>query len=251
MVSKIRFFTAIILICFLGACARTNAYDEEGADISVVVTSGINDTEQEDINNFDTNITNESLPVSESIEIQVPHYVQNEEDINGFYLDGEFVPFDGIGMKFTFNFGDFYDEINDKYWQGTVTSNWGYLDYTTWEWRILDDTLPMTSGRGSSDIGAGWFSIEDNRIVMQSEPGSLRELTTTQWDEWGIQIFELSGDMQLISMPGVLSEIPELQEDNFLFRLYVDMEVAQREIQYILYHEREESELLHLLGVTL
>ena len=78
-------------------------------------------------------------------------------------------------------------------------------------------------------------------IVRES---SVREEAYNLWDMLGIQIFVFGGDVTLLSKVGILSQMPELQEDNLYFDLTTS---GDFELQYIMYHEQPDSRLWQLL----
>ena len=135
-------------------------------------------------------------------------------------------------------------------WDGIIISNfWG---------GDIEDTRPS---RGiSSDESIGLFFIQDDRIILEEDDGQMdygvygipeprrfaRELTTKQWDDFGVQIFQFAGDVTLIGLQGTLSQMPELHEDNFTVG-FCETQTAGREIVYIYHHELPESKLWKLL----
>jgi len=207
------------------------------------------------------NIERQSPPQENSYEEDFvhPRCIRNRCDIpcQTMHIDGEYVPLCDIWIKYSFHFSDFQPDGDETPRDGFVITNW-------WP---PEDTSPMWSqsyARGS-DMSAGTFSLQNGRIVLNND-GSLRggtprcpprpyprriqinELTTTQWDELGVQIFEYGGDVTLISLCGVLSQIPELADDSFHFPLDVlDSPFHEHEVQYILYHELPYSSLWSLL----
>jgi len=203
-----------------------------------------------------------TIAIPEAVEeYQEPNYPQDEQsDIDPIciwnfctgceklYIDGEYIQLCDIRQKYEFFFSTY---IMDG-WDGQIVDNW---------WRP-EDTKPATSQSFSSDATAGYFVFENDRIVIHDTGGRIRidgffesslpnrivELTTTQWDEWGVQIFQYAGDVTLISMQGVLSQFPELQEETFDYYLdFCEERTAGREILYIYYHELPESRLWNLL----
>jgi len=155
------------------------------------------------------------------------------------------MPSCGLSAKYTFFF---FNDINrwDE-WDGKIIDNW---------WRP-DDIRPS---RGySSDSLAGLFVFQNDRIVIKfdgsasvdgifSIPTPIIELTTTQWDDFGVQIFQYAGDVTLIGMPDTLSQMPELQDDDFARRVFFCEEATiGREMLYIYHHELPESKLWNLL----
>jgi len=79
----------------------------------------------------------------------------------------------------------------------------------------------------------------------EAEPQTLiREETHGLWDLLRVQVFTFGGDVLLISRIEILSQLPELSEDNLNF----DLEISgDFELQYILYHELPESTLWKML----
>jgi hypothetical protein len=69
------------------------------------------------------------------------------------------------------------------------------------------------------------------------------EITNNLWELWGIQAFEYGGDVTFISRRGVLSQIPEFNEDEYYFNLET---TDKFELLYIMHHEREDSSLWQL-----
>jgi len=81
-----------------------------------------------------------------------------------------------------------------------------------------------------------------NPEIVEDVP--MREITNGIWGRWGMQALELGGDVTLAGRHGAISQIPELHEDE----LYFDLETTDEfELQYIMYHEREDSRLWQLL----
>jgi len=205
-----------------------------------------------------TDIERQSPPKENSDEEEIvnPRCIRNRCDIpcQTMYIDGEYVPLCDIRKKYTFHLSDFQSEEDGMPRDGFVITNW-------WS---PENTNPMWSQTRSSDMDAGAFIVYNGRIIL-ADKGSVpfgylslppyrqpriqtNELTTTQWDELGIQIFEYGGDVTLISLCGVLSQMPELVNDNFHFTLYVlDSPSHEHEVQYILYHELPYSSLWSLL----
>ncbi|MCL1882516.1 MAG: hypothetical protein FWF81_02010 [Defluviitaleaceae bacterium] len=94
-----------------------------------------------------------------------------------------------------------------------------------------------------------WLMNEENawRItVLDPRPFSdiFQDISGDLWSRYGIQIFSFAGDVTIISQQGVISQFPELQEDNLYFDLYFS---GGFEMQYIMLHEQTESRLWQLL----
>ncbi|MCL2456595.1 MAG: hypothetical protein FWD19_03510, partial [Defluviitaleaceae bacterium] len=147
----------------------------------------------------------------------------------------------------TFFFNTEMSRLTDK-GDGTIIDNW---------WRP-DDTRP--SRVMSSDRSLGGFSFQDDRIILEitdgeeyldwaldriSPPRFVHELTTTQWADLGIQIFQYAGDVTFIGLQDTLSQMPELHEDGFDIRLFKgeEQDTGGREVLYLYYHELPESRL--------
>jgi len=94
-----------------------------------------------------------------------------------------------------------------------------------------------------------WLMDEENtwRITVNDpRPFSdiFQDISGSLWNTHGIQIFLYAGDATIMSRRGILSQIPELQEDNLYFDLYIG---GGFEMQYIMLHEQPESKLWQLM----
>jgi len=94
-----------------------------------------------------------------------------------------------------------------------------------------------------------WLMDEENawRITVNDpRPFSdiFQDVSGDLWYTHGIQIFSFAGDATIMSRRGILSQFPELQEDNLYFDLYVG---GGFEMQYIMLHEQPESKLWQLM----
>ena len=141
--------------------------------------------------------------------------------------------------KFTFYFGYWHDD-------GLLITNW----------HSEADTSPARRGWMSSDSYYPIRALPDARIVMEGHgdrPSPVTDITTTQWEDWGIQVFRFAGDITLIGGRGSLTQIPEFNEDDFHFRLDTHENYSQTsrefELQYIMRHEISDSALCRLLGI--
>jgi hypothetical protein len=165
------------------------------------------------------------------------------------YVDGGYIPRCALRHKYTFFFRDF--SIDEERWDGSIVDNW---------WRP-DDTRPAWSQYFSSDSSLGWFTVQNDRIILEitdgeeyfdtvlgriSPPRFVHELTTTQWDDFGVQIFQYAGDVTLIGLHDTLSQMSELHEENRQVG-FCEEQTAGREILYIYYHELPESKLWNRL----
>jgi hypothetical protein len=117
---------------------------------------------------------------------------------------------------------------------------------------IVSDTLEWQSilyeERENSRLWQ-WLMDEENawRITVRNpRPFSdiFQDISGDLWDNHGIQIFLYAGDATIISRRGIISQIPELQEDNFYFDLSTS---GDYEMQYIMRHEQPDSRLWQLL----
>lgn len=152
------------------------------------------------------------------------------------YVDGKYIPLCDIRPKYTFFFHDLPFRIDglEMYFDGSVVANYH-----------AEGTGPARSHTTSSDSLVGLFFIQNDRIVVDR---GIEELTTTQWDDWGIQIFQFGGDVTRIGMKNTLSQMPELQEDDFTYRVFFcEVRPDGREMLYIFYHELPNSSLWQLL----
>jgi len=129
-------------------------------------------------------------------------------------------------------------------------------------WWDDKDTSPSTCQNSGSDRYFMILPLSDGRITTKGFEGGhvslVSDITTSQWDIWGIQIFVFGGDVTLIGGRGTLTQIPEFHDDTFYFPLATDADLihsggisfASREfeMQYIMYHELPESNLWRLLS---
>ena len=106
------------------------------------------------------------------------------------------------------------------------------------EWYSYPITFSSTGRMIINTYGSLLYSIGEQDHII-------KEITGDLWDKFGIQAFVYGGDITLVSQRGILSQIVELYEDNFYFGLIED---SGFELQYILYQEIPESNLLRLLG---
>jgi len=165
------------------------------------------------------------------------------------FIDGEYVEFEFIVKKYNMHIFTGYSSL--YYPSGIVLTNWAGQFNT----RPFFDYIGA-----SSDFEIGLIYIYEGRLIVRKIENNwgrvyITEKTTTQWDDWQIQIFQYAGDVTLISPLGVLSQMPQLQEDDFWFPLYITSPYRWNpqqarfdyEMQYILYHELPNSSLWHLL----
>jgi len=128
------------------------------------------------------------------------------------------------------------------------------------QWYDTYDTIPFNTlifgPLGMSEQLLAFLTFENGRLIMTNNPyrwgrGDLRELTTTQWEDFGIQIFEFGGDITLISKYGILSQMPELLEDSLIHTLNTSIHPRDSgivyETQYIQHCELPGSSLWQLL----
>jgi len=120
---------------------------------------------------------------------------------------------------------------------------------------------PATRLNTGSERGFPLQVLPNGRIYVKEHnfgaAGSVVELTTTQWEEWGVQIFIFGGDITVIGRYGTLTSIPEFHEDDLYFPFifgdsFSPQGSARRlnyefEIQYIMHHEIVDSALMQLL----
>jgi hypothetical protein len=71
-----------------------------------------------------------------------------------------------------------------------------------------------------------------------------QDVTNDLWERWGIQAFLYCGDVTFISRRGIISELPEFNENEHYFNLVLSDDF---ELQYIMHHEREGSGLWQVL----
>ena len=71
-----------------------------------------------------------------------------------------------------------------------------------------------------------------------------QDVTNDLWERWGIQAFLYCGDVTFISRRGIISELPEFNENEHYFNLILSDDF---ELQYIMHHEREGSGLWQVL----
>jgi len=143
-----------------------------------------------------------------------------------------------------------------------VTRSVGGSLTTTWD--DDNDTQPLTPNTISSVSTRGVYqaiALPDGRMATErhdGEPSPVADITTTQWDDFGIQVFRFGGDLTLIGEGGALTDIPEFHEDDFHFPLQTNARHvgAERissgrdfELQYIMRHEISDSALCRLLGI--
>ena len=125
----------------------------------------------------------------------------------------------------------------------------------------IDSMEPATRLNTGSERSFPLQVLPDGRIYVEEHgfglAGSVVELTTTQWEEWGIQIFFFGGDITIIGKYGTLTSIPEFHEDDFYFPfIFGDSFTSpgsswrlnyEFEMQYIMHHEIADSVLIQLL----
>jgi hypothetical protein len=252
MVSKIAWVAMGMTIILLCSCSRADVMNECTENSNIVSETSVESNEIADYEEID-------VPVATP-----PNYPQDEQSVIDpiclfwcgsvcvmLYIDGEYILRCDIRQKYTFIF---YCDINrwTDEWDGIIIGNWWGGD--------PEDTRPS---RGlSSDETLGLFVFQNDRIIIEEDDGQMiygaygipeprrfaRELTTTQWDDWGVQIFQYAGDVTLIGMQGTLSQMPELHEDGFAHRIFIcEEQTVGREILYIFYHELPESQLWNFL----
>ena len=127
-----------------------------------------------------------------------------------------------------------------------------------WDDSFLEDLVTVADGyevqgisyeeRENSQLWQ-WLMAKENawRITVNDpRPFSdiFQDVSGELWYRYGIQIFLYAGDATIISRRGILSQFPELHEDNFYFDLYVG---GGFEMQYIMLHEQPESNLWQLM----
>jgi hypothetical protein len=253
---KKSFIVVCTLLCFcLAACVGEDVLNEVVEDSATV---------SENYVELDETVNNEELysSTNEATECQETNYPQDEQPVIALectrnnkcpvcemlYIDGEYLHRCDLRQKYTFFFYLDFNRWNE--WDGIIIDNW---------W-LPEDTRPATNQRSSSDWGLGMFVVQNDRIILEENDGSMgrdehgmptpprfvRELTTTQWDEWGVQIFQYAGDVTLIGKEGTLSQMPELHEDDFRVD-FCEEQTIGREIVYIFYHELPESKLWNRL----
>lgn len=101
---------------------------------------------------------------------------------------------------------------------------------TLWEWLMNPDNAYRI------------FVHNPYPEILMAVP--VREITNGMWERWRIQAFILAGDVTLVGRHGTISQIPEFHEDEFYFNLVTD---GNFEMQYIMHHEQESSQLWQLL----
>jgi len=119
----------------------------------------------------------------------------------------------------------------------------GNTDPRVWnssEWYSYPITLDHNGRMMVHTDGSQLYSIGEEAHII-------REITENLWEDFRIQAFVYGGDITLVSPRGILSQIPELHEDNFHFDISASPDF---DIQYILYHEISYSSLLHMLGLS-
>jgi hypothetical protein len=241
----------------------TDSVSDEETSSDAVSASHEELEETADYKEEDSEMNEVTIPTSNTAEEeQEPSLPQEEQPIidpckewclgcEPLDIDGEHIPRCGITTKYTFFFNTDISILTDE-GDGVIVDNW---------WRP-DDTRPS---RGvSSDRSLGSFFIQNDRVFLEitdgeeyldwaldriSPPRFVHELTTTQWDELGVQIFQYAGDVTIIGLQGTLSQMPELQEDDFDSRLCIGdgQDAGGRELLYIFYHELPESKLWNRL----
>ena len=90
-----------------------------------------------------------------------------------------------------------------------------------------------------------WLMNEENawRITVQDPrpfADIFQDVSGDLWHRHGIQIFLYAGNATIMTRRGILSQMPELHEDNLYFNLYGS---GDFEMQYIMLHEKPESML--------
>ena len=255
MVSKFLLLVAIVLVFMLPACSTIETLYDTDVNKSITSTDDVEvidlDAESADIADFNIIPMDaySSLSSPDSSEIyQASDDEQNEQtSVCPVCLNEICTSFYGIRQKFDFHIhpAPFYIEYYPwiGYWIGVAIINWGSGNY---------NTAPFTlCVGGTSDQGAGYLKIQDGRIVIDNfsdQPNRIRELTTTQWDDWGIQIFTYGGDVLLIGERSAFLQMPGLEEDGFRPDLWIyNLHDMRPMTLYFFYHELPGSRLWRLL----
>jgi hypothetical protein len=217
---KNKMLLLIIAVLIFGSCSRVEqeGYEPVIAEETEIFTAeNVEEIEPEEADN-----------PAEVFECELPVYEANDSS-------------QGFHYKYHFEFWHY------EFWNNLVGENEtavGGVDTMMWDcFEDEEDYLrPNIWGR-NSDLG--YFPITeepDGRLVVRR--GAVREITHDLWENWGLQAFEWGGDVTFIGREGALSQIPEHYGDALYFNLSI---FGEFEMQYIMYHERENAALWQLL----
>jgi len=246
----------LILLCFtivLSSCSRVNQNVDNSVASEYIEATGIDEDIQYYISDDDA-IDDYEYAIATNVEQfvddeQVTDEKQVNDDTELAYEteDNTDVTIRRYARKFTIDFGS---SLREK----------GGIGIVTW-WS--DSTEPARYYEVGSERYFFVHTMLDGSVEIEGDhlglAGEVIDLTTHQWEEWGVQILSFAGDKILLGGRGSLTSIPEFHEDNFYFPLETDERYvyphdgARREfeMQYIISHEMSESALLQLIMPSL